>query len=73
MVCREDGSGLQPLDDVFQYSITDDAWQSPELSGEGPAARNAAVACFVGDNRILVHGGWDPFKHTYDDSYLLQH
>ena len=68
---REDGSGLQPLDDIFSYSITKDLWQKHEVSGRGPAARNAAVACLIDKNKMLLHGGWEPFKNTFSDSFVL--
>ena len=60
------------MDDIFVYNISDNAWQKPVVSGKGPAARNAAVACLADDNSILLHGGWNPFKLTYDDSYILK-
>lgn len=69
---REDGSGLQPLDDVFSYNIVDNAWQKEPVAGQGPSARNAAIACDVADGKMLLHGGWDPFKQTYGDSFILQ-
>lgn len=69
---REDGSGLQPLDDVFSYDTVDNAWQKEPVAGQGPSARNAAIACAVADRKMLLHGGWDPFKQTYCDSFILQ-
>lgn len=69
---REDGSGLQPLDDVCSYSTVDNAWQIHTMAGQSPSARNAAIACVVADRRMLLHGGWDPFKQTYSDSFILQ-
>ena len=69
---REDGSGLQPLDDVFSYSTVDNAWRINTVAGRGPSARNAAIACVVADAKMLLHGGWDPFKQTYSDSFVLQ-
>lgn len=71
-VHREDGNGLQPLDDVCSYSTVDNAWQTDTVVGQGPSARNAAIACVVADRKMLLHGGWDPFKQTYSDSFLLQ-
>ena len=72
-VHREDGSGLQPLDDVYSYSIVDNTWQNHTTTGHGPSARNAAIACVIADNKMLLHGGWDPFRQTYSDSFILQH
>ena len=71
-VLREDGSGLQPLDDVCSYSTVDNAWHIITVAGQGPSARNAAIACVVADRKMLLHGGWDPFKQTYSDSFILQ-
>ena len=71
-VLREDGNGLQPLNDVCCYSTVDNAWQTVTVAGQGPSARNAAIACVVADRKMLLHGGWDPFKQTYSDSFLLQ-
>ena len=68
---REDGSGLQPLEDVFSYSIPENTWQRFDVAGQGPRARNAAIACVIADKHMLLHGGWDPFKHTYDDTFTL--
>ncbi|KAL3157872.1 hypothetical protein ABBQ32_012283 [Trebouxia sp. C0010 RCD-2024] len=69
---RVDGSGLQPLDDVYSYSTLDNTWQKQTTTGQGPSARNAAIACVVADNEMLLHGGWDPFRQTYSDSFILQ-
>lgn len=69
---REDGGGLQPLDDVCSYSTVDNAWQMQKVAGRGPSARNAAIACVVAERKMLLHGGWDPFKQTYSDSFILQ-
>lgn len=69
---REDGSGLQPLDDLFTYNTVENAWQKEPVAGQGPSARNAAIACGVAEGKMLLHGGWDPFKQTYGDSFILQ-
>ena len=69
--CREDGSGLQPLNDTFMYSTTNDEWHKVETAGKPPAARNAAVACLVEQNQMLLHGGWEPFRNTFSDTFLL--
>ncbi|KAA6425251.1 MAG: hypothetical protein FRX49_04746 [Trebouxia sp. A1-2] len=68
---REDGSGLQPLDDTLVYSTIEDEWQKPDISGSVPRARNAAVACLLEQNKMLLHGGWEPFRNTYSDSLIL--
>ena len=70
--CREDGSGLQPLDDVIVYDTQHNRWEQPAVSGSKPRARNAAVASMVSDKEMLLHGGWNPFKETYDDSFVLK-
>lgn len=71
VACREDGSGLQPLDDTLVYSTIEDEWQKPDISGSVPRARNAAVACLLEQNKMLLHGGWEPFRNTYSDSLIL--
>ena len=53
------------------YSTTDDEWHKIETSGTSPAARNAAVACLVEQNKMLLHGGWEPFRNTFSDTFLL--
>ncbi|KAL0052870.1 hypothetical protein WJX82_009025 [Trebouxia sp. C0006] len=68
---REDGSGLQPLDDTLVYSTIEDEWQKTDISGSVPAARNAAVACLIEQDKMLMHGGWEPFRNTYSDSFVL--
>lgn len=68
---REDGSGLHPLEDVFSYSTPDNTWQRHNVTGHGPRARNAAIACVIVEKHMLLHGGWDPFKETYDDTFIL--
>lgn len=36
-----------------------------------PAARNAATLNAVPGGPLVLHGGWDPFKQTYNDTYLM--
>lgn len=68
---KEDGSGLQPLDDTFVLNTEKLEWQWPEVNDAKPAARNAATAALLPDGRILLHGGWYPFKETYNDTWIL--
>ena len=72
VICREDGKGLQPLDDVFVYNVEHNAWQQPTVTGPKPRARNAAVACLVTPTSMLLHGGWNPFRETYEDTFYLK-
>ena len=68
---RDDGSGLQPLDDVVSYNTEQNTWHHHTVMGPSPKARNAAFACAVADKQMLLHGGWDPFRQTYSDSFIL--
>ena len=36
-----------------------------------PAARNAATLNAVPGGPLVLHAGWDPFKQTYNDTYLM--
>ena len=68
---REDGAELQPLNDTFVLDTQTLQWRWPTVSsGIIPAARNAATMNGVG-GRLVLHGGWDPFKTTYNDTFLL--
>lgn len=67
---REDGSGLQPLDDLVVLDTEKLSWEYPQIEGVRPSARNAAVISAVGDVLVL-QGGWDPFKVTYNDTFVL--
>ena len=51
---------------------------SPSSSGDSstsPSPRNAAAFGVVdlpgGGKGLLIHGGWDPFRKTHDDTWLL--
>lgn len=75
LLCRNDGSGLQPTSELFAYNIANDQW---ELHGPSDAAaasdnsfkaRNAHIFSACG-SRLIAHGGWDPFKKTYNDTII---
>ena len=70
MLCRQEG-GLQPLDDTFIFDIETCSWQWPEIEPDVvPRARNAHISANL-DGQLLISGGWDPFKKTYNDTLLL--
>lgn len=37
----------------------------------GPSPRNAHSVTPLRDGRLLVFGGWDPFKQSYRDTFLF--
>lgn len=70
--CREDGQGLDSLNDLWTFNTESEQWQSQGKSDaqSGPSPRNAAVMEAVG-NQLVHHGGWLPFKQTYNDTWTL--
>ena len=76
---RDDGSGLQPTAELFAYDISSNQWhllgdsEQSESSSDSanPAyhARNAHIFCKVGP-ALIAHGGWDPFRKTYNDTFV---
>ena len=49
------------------------AWTlvADEDAPNAPAPRNAHTLTHLGNERVLCHGGWHPFEHTFGDSALL--
>jgi N-acetylneuraminic acid mutarotase len=49
------------------------AWTlvADENTPNAPAPRNAHTLTHLGEGRVLCHGGWHPFVHTFRDSALL--
>ena len=71
MVCREDGQGLDSLNDLWSFDTASEQWENHGKSAEqGPSPRNAAVMEAVG-GKLVHHGGWLPFKQTYSDTWTL--
>lgn len=70
---RDDGSGLQPLDDCWALDTSAQplTWRQVSIQGDVPAARNAAVAGVVG-HRVVYHGGWRPFQRTFNDTFEME-
>lgn len=70
MGCRQEG-GLQPLNDLFVFDIKSCSWQWPKIDSESvPSPRNAHIAANL-KGQLLISGGWDPFKKSYNDTFLL--
>ena len=69
--CRVEG-GLQPLNDFFVLDTRALRWQYPKLApgGAAPSPRNAATLTAVGA-RLVLHGGWNPFVQTYNDTFVM--
>ena len=68
---REEG-GLQPLDDFFALDTRTMTWRYPKLApGAGPSLRNAATLTAVGDAHLVLHGGWNPFVKSYNDTFVM--
>ena len=69
-MCRNEG-GLQPLNDFFVLDTEKLQWLYPKLAGgAGPSPRNAATLIRVGE-KLVLHGGWNPFVLTYNDTYVM--
>mmetsp|Transcript_41823 Transcript_41823/g.103152 ORF Transcript_41823/g.103152 Transcript_41823/m.103152 type:complete len:208 (+) Transcript_41823:277-900(+) len=81
---RAPGGGLQPRADTWLLEAErDNVWRWQLLRDDGEAAagipyrRNAASLTTLapaadGRARLLLHGGWDPFVETYDDTHILE-
>lgn len=69
---REEG-GLQPLDDLFALDTKTMTWRYPKLApaGAGPSPRNAATLTAVGGTHLVLHGGWNPFVKSYNDTFVM--
>lgn len=48
------------------------AWRELSVQGSAPNARNAAVMGALAGGRLLLHGGWWPFRETYNGTYLME-
>jgi N-acetylneuraminic acid mutarotase len=68
----KEGGGLQPLADTFVLDTAANEWRWPDEQDGGakPAARNAATMNKVGE-QLVLHGGWNPFVETYNDTWVL--
>ena len=74
-------TGLVPRADVWTLTLDADAaagtgdasWTRllDDDARNAPKPRNAATLSVVGDNELLLHGGWHPFKETFRDSHIL--
>ncbi len=69
---REDGRGLQPLGDCWALDTQALKWQQLQIEGDQPEPRNAAVLAALGGRRLVYHGGWKPFRETYNDTYVME-
>ena len=69
---RRSEAGLQPLGDCWALDTEALSWRELALERDAPSARNAAVGSRLADGRLAVHGGWWPFKESYNDTHLLE-
>lgn len=67
----KDTGGLQPLNDLFMYDPRAGLWKWPAKEVSSPRPRNAHSLTPLQNGRLLMHGGWDPFKLSYNDTFLL--
>ena len=80
-----DPAGLLPLGDLWRLDLRSREWEEVALadpsadpsspSSSSPSPRNASAFGVVdlpgGKRGLLIHGGWDPFRKTHDDTWLL--
>ncbi|KAK9822770.1 hypothetical protein WJX74_006897 [Apatococcus lobatus] len=70
---KDDGSGLQPTSELFAYNVSSNQWElfqaNDSASNQPFKARNAHIFSTCGSD-LLAHGGWDPFKRTYNDTFV---
>ena len=74
-----DPAGLLPLGDLWRLDLKSREWEevvgSASSSSSSPSPRNASAFGVVelpgGKKGLLIHGGWDPFRKTHDDTWLL--
>lgn len=64
--------GLVPLGDAWALDTAAEEWKELEISGVRPAPRNAAAAAVLKSGEVLLQGGWEAFKHTYNDTFIMQ-
>ena len=70
--CNREEGGLQPLADLFAYDTEKNVWEYPETVGtEQVRPRNAHTLTAISDTQAVAFGGWHPFVHTYDDTFVL--
>lgn len=48
-------------------------WEYPRLvpGAPGPSPRNAGTLTALADARLVFFGGWNPFRVSYNDTYVL--
>ena len=74
-----DPAGLLPLGDLWRLDLESREWEEvlapSSSSSPSPSPRNASAFGVVdlpgGKKGLLIHGGWDPFRKTHDDTWLL--
>ena len=76
--------GLCPRGDCWKLTVPEDGgeatWEMLVAESQedaaaampgAPGPRNAATLTPLPDGKLLLHGGWRPFKSTYGDSFAL--
>ena len=75
-----DPAGLLPLGDLWRLDLKSREWEEVEIeevdgARPSPSPRNASAFGVVelprGKKGLLIHGGWDPFRKTHNDTWLL--
>ena len=70
---EQSATGLQPLGDFWASSPPGEGeWVAVQPAGGGPSPRNAAATAALPGGRLLVVGGWNPFRVSYDDTWVLE-
>lgn len=60
------------MNDLFVFDPATESWQWPDIDqATAPSPRNAHAAARLSNGQLLVTGGWDPFKKSYADTFIL--
>lgn len=66
----QDTEEKQGVTDIYRYSIASDAWTKEQTPA--PQAFNQVASCDLGNEQVVVVGGYDPVQNiTLDNTWLI--